>query len=55
MKEKASNAVFFDAGHYEKLLSATAVMKLITVSSLIDKLKINGYLINNFVKLIIHS
>ena len=48
MKEKASNAVFFDAGHYDKLLAATAGMKLITVSTLIDKLKINGLTFINY-------
>nr|AFK38515.1 unknown [Lotus japonicus] len=43
-KEKANNAVVFDKELYDKLLKEVPTSKLITISSIIDKLRINGSL-----------
>ena len=41
-KEKVNNAVYFDEATYEKLLQEVPHTRLITVSTLADKLRING-------------
>eukprot|EP00827_Trimyema_finlayi_P001601 TRINITY_DN1646_c0_g1_i8.p1 TRINITY_DN1646_c0_g1~~TRINITY_DN1646_c0_g1_i8.p1 ORF type:complete len:176 (-),score=68.60 TRINITY_DN1646_c0_g1_i8:171-698(-) len=43
-KEKKDMAVFFDEARYQKLEQECAKMKLITVSALMDKLRITGSL-----------
>merc|ERR1712137_970419 len=44
VKEKSNNAVFFDEATYEKLLSDVPKSRLITVSTISDKLRVNGSL-----------
>ena len=44
VKDKVENAVFFDKALFDKLLVEVSRMKLITVSTLMDKLKITGSL-----------
>merc|ERR1712100_821339 len=41
-KEKTNNAVYFDEATYEKLLSDVPNSRLITVSTISDKLRVNG-------------
>merc|ERR1712167_316471 len=41
-KEKTNNAVYFDEATYEKLLSDVPKSRLITVSTISDKLRVNG-------------
>ena len=43
VKDKANHAVFFDETLYKRLIEETPKMKLITISTLIDKFKISGY------------
>merc|ERR1712137_644382 len=42
VKEKTNNAVYFDEATYEKLLSDVPKSRLITVSTISDKLRVNG-------------
>lgn len=42
MKEKANNAVILDKAAYEKLLQEIPTQKLITVSSVSERMKVNG-------------
>ncbi|KAL4854137.1 40S ribosomal protein S25-4 [Chlorella vulgaris] len=44
LKEKSNNLVLFDAPTYEKLLSEVPKYKMITLSVLSDRLRINGSL-----------
>lgn len=44
VREKAFNMVLFDKPVYDKLLSDVPKMKLITVATLVERLKINGSL-----------
>merc|ERR1712100_518368 len=41
-KEKTNNAVYLDEATYEKLLSDVPKSRLITVSTISDKLRVNG-------------
>ena len=43
VKDKSNHAVYFDEASYKRLCDDVPKMKLITVATLIDKLKINGY------------
>ena len=43
-KEKSNNAVFFDKPTFEKLFKEVPTYKLITLSVLVDRLKISGSL-----------
>merc|ERR1712137_446997 len=42
VKEKANNAVYFDEATYEKLLQEIPNSRLITISTVSDKLRVNG-------------
>merc|ERR1711976_537865 len=42
VKEKTNNAVYFDEATYEKLLNEVPKSRLITVSTIADKLRVNG-------------
>merc|ERR1719231_947677 len=44
VKEKTNNAVYFDEATYDKLLSEVPNNRLISVSTVSDKLRINGSL-----------
>merc|ERR1719284_925014 len=44
VREKAFNMVLFDKPAYEKLLADVPKMKLITVATVVERLKINGSL-----------
>merc|ERR1711897_47455 len=44
VKEKVNNAVLFDKATYDKLLNEVPKYKMITVSILSDRLRINGSL-----------
>jgi small subunit ribosomal protein S25e len=50
IKDKVINAVFFDKPLFDKLLQEATRMKLITVSTLMDKLKITGSLARKGIK-----
>lgn len=43
VREKANLAVFLDKATYEKAKADVPKMKLITVSTVVDRLKVNGY------------
>ena len=44
MREKAQNLVLFDAKTHKRLIAEVPKMKLITPSTIIERLKINGSL-----------
>ena len=44
VKDKVNNAVFFDKALFDKMLIELGKMKLITVSTVMDKLKVTGSL-----------
>ena len=46
VKEKAMNATFFTKELYEKMLTEIPKMKLVTISSVSDKLKMGGYILS---------
>merc|ERR1739849_55885 len=50
VKEKTNNAVYFDEATYEKLLSDVPNSRLITVSTISDKLRVNGSLARAAIK-----
>merc|ERR1712110_904359 len=50
VKEKSNNAVFFDEATYDKLLSDVPKTRLITVSTIADKLRVNGSLARAAIK-----
>merc|ERR1739845_246909 len=50
VKEKTDNAVYFDEATYEKLLSDVPNSRLITVSTISDKLRVNGSLARAAIK-----
>ncbi|EDO07374.1 putative ribosomal protein S25 [Babesia bovis T2Bo] len=41
-KDKANHAVFFDKATYDKLMSDIPKARLITISTIVDKLKVNA-------------
>ena len=50
VKEKLQNMVLFDKNTYEKLLNEVPKTKLITISIISEKLKINGSLARRAIK-----
>ena len=50
VKEKTNNAVYFDEATYEKLLSDVPNSRLITVSTISDKLRVNGSVARQAIK-----
>jgi small subunit ribosomal protein S25e len=44
VREKAANLVLFDKSTYDKLIADVPKMKLITMSTIVERLKINGSL-----------
>ena len=42
VRETVNNKVYFDQADYDKLLAEVPKMKLITVYTIVDRLKING-------------
>mmetsp|Transcript_12463 Transcript_12463/g.24190 ORF Transcript_12463/g.24190 Transcript_12463/m.24190 type:complete len:109 (-) Transcript_12463:56-382(-) len=50
VREKAFNAVLFEKPAYEKLLSDVPKMKLISVATVVERLKINGSLARRAIK-----
>merc|ERR1740138_1509126 len=51
-KDKTANKVLFDKETHERLLVEAPKMKLITVSALVERLKINGSLARASIKLL---
>ena len=50
VREKANLAVFIDKATYEKAKSDVPKMKLITVSTVVDKLKVNGSIARKIIR-----
>lgn len=50
VREKAFNMVLFDKPTYEKLINDVPKMKLITASTIVERLKVNGSLARKALK-----